>query len=104
MYAIVAMSGKQYLVKEGDFVEVLRLKDKTGDKIEINDIIVLEKDGKLITKKEELKNFKVLAEVVKEKKGEKIYSFKKKPKTGYKRGVGYRDSISVLKVSKIIAG
>lgn len=104
MYSIVSISGKQFLVKEGDVLEVYKLSQKKGEKVEINNVIALEKDGKLIIKKEELKDCKVIAEVINEKKGDKVYSFKKKSKTGYKRGIGYRDSISVLKISQIISG
>ncbi|MCL5674579.1 MAG: 50S ribosomal protein L21 [Candidatus Omnitrophica bacterium] len=104
MYSIVSISGKQFSVKEGDVLEVYKIQQKKGEKIEINDVIALEKDGRLIIKKDELKNCKVIAEIINEKKGEKIYSFKKKPKTGYKRGIGYRDSISVLKISQILPG
>ncbi|MCL5408528.1 MAG: 50S ribosomal protein L21 [Candidatus Omnitrophica bacterium] len=104
MYSIVSISGKQFLVKEGDILEVYKLQQKKGEKFEISDVVALEKDGRLIMDKDGLKNCKVIAEVIKEKKGEKIYSFKKKSKTGYKRGVGYRDSVTVLKISQIIPG
>jgi len=55
----------------------------------------------LLTDKEKLKDIKVICEIIEEKKGEKIYSFKKKAKTGYKRGIGYRDTLVRIKVNKI---
>ncbi|MCS7181235.1 MAG: bL21 family ribosomal protein [bacterium] len=45
---------------------------------------------------------KVICEVVEEKKGKKIYVFRKNAKTGYKRGIGYRDELTVLKVKSIV--
>jgi len=101
MYAIISLSGKQFLVKEGEQIEVLRLAGKAGDQIEIKDVLAVEKDGKLINKAESLKTCSVAAEIVAEKKGEKIYVFKKIKKTGYKRGIGHRDRITVIKINSI---
>jgi len=104
MYAIISMAGKQFVVKEGDKLEVMHLAKKVGDKIEISDVLALEKDGKLISNRDDLKKCSVVVEVVEEKKGDKICVFKKKKKTGYRKKTGHRDVISVVRVDKILAG
>lgn len=101
MKAIIALSSKQFHVGEGDVIEVFRLKQKKGEQFNIKDILALEKDGKIITDKRYIGECSVIAEVIDEKKGKKIYIFKKKKKTGYKRKKGHRDSISLVKIVKI---
>jgi len=104
MYAVIGLSGKQFLVREGDTIEAFRIGRKEGEEFVITDVRLLEKDDTVVTDAAALAKCEVTAQVVKEKKGEKIYSFKKKAKTGYTRGVGHRDRITVVKISRIIPG
>jgi large subunit ribosomal protein L21 len=101
MYAFIELSGKQVKVEKGDIIQSLYLKDKkVGDKLEVSPVCFF--DGKkLITEKGKLKDIKVICEIVEEKKGKKIYSFKKKAKIGYSKGYGHRDKLTVLKVNNI---
>ncbi|MGB9677818.1 MAG: 50S ribosomal protein L21 [Candidatus Ratteibacteria bacterium] len=102
MYAFIELGGKQIKVKEGLKFSVLKIKDKKiGEEIELKPICFF--DGKeIITAKEKLENIKIICEVLDEKKGKKIYVFRKNAKTGYKRGIGYRDSLTVLRVKSIV--
>ncbi|MCM8761952.1 MAG: 50S ribosomal protein L21 [Candidatus Omnitrophica bacterium] len=101
MDVFVDISGKQVRVKEGMVFSTFRLKDKkVGEQIELTPVCCID-ENEIVTDGKKLKNIKVICDIVEEKKGEKIYSFKKKPKTGYKRGYGHRDRLMVLKVSKI---
>jgi len=100
MYAIIEFGGKQFKVSEGEIFETFPVRSIKEKKFEISPISIY--DGKnLLTDKEKLKDIKVICEIIEEKKGEKIYSFKKKAKTGYKRGIGYRDTLVRIKVNKI---
>lgn len=101
MDAFVELSGKQVRVKEGMEFSVLKLKGKkTGDKVEIHPVCYMDGDDIIVDKKK-LKGIKVVCDVLEEKKGKKLYSFKKKAKTGYKKGYGHRDRLTVLKVVNI---
>ncbi len=101
MDAFVELSGKQVRVREGMEFSVLKLKGKkAGSKVDIHPVCCMD-DKEIIVDKKKLKEIKVVCEVLAEKKGRKIYSFKKKPKTGYKKGYGHRDSLTVLKVVSI---
>ncbi|MCX7705981.1 MAG: 50S ribosomal protein L21 [bacterium] len=101
MKAIIGISGKQFHVEPNDIIEVFRLKQRKGEQFEIKNVFALEKEGQIITDRDYLGKCSVIAEVVDEKKGEKIYVFKKKKKTGYKRKKGHRDLISLVKIIKI---
>ncbi|MFA5644896.1 MAG: 50S ribosomal protein L21 [Candidatus Ratteibacteria bacterium] len=103
MYAVIGLSGKQYLVREGDLIESFKIGKKEGEAFTITDIRLLGKDDDtVITDAESLSHYEVSAQILQEKKGKKVYSFKKKAKTGYSRGVGHRDQIAVIKIEKII--
>jgi len=99
MYACIKIGGKQFCVSEGDRIEI-PLKAKVGEEIEITPL-GFHNGKEFITEKEKLEKILVKCNVVEKKKGEKIYSFKKKAKTGYKRGIGYRDILCVVEISKI---
>ncbi len=101
MDAFVELGGKQVRVREGMEFSVFRLKGKkAGNKVDLHPVCFMD-DKEIIVDSKRLKDIKVSCEVVSEKKGKKIYSFKKKPKTGYKKGYGHRDSLTVLKVVSI---
>jgi large subunit ribosomal protein L21 len=101
MDAFVELSGKQIRVTEGMEFSTFRLGGKkVGDKVELNPVCYIEGDN-IITDEKKLKAVKVVCDILREEKGPKIYSFKKKPKTGYKKGYGHRDRLMVLKVASI---
>jgi large subunit ribosomal protein L21 len=102
MYAFIELGGKQIKVKEGLKFSVLKIKDKkVGEEIELTPVCFF--DGKeMITEKNKLENVKVICEILEEKKGRKLYVFRKTAKTGYRRGIGHRDRLTVLKVKSII--
>jgi large subunit ribosomal protein L21 len=102
MYAFIEISGKQIKVKEGMKFQVFRIKNKkVGDEIELKPVCII--DGKqIITEKEKLNNISVICEVIEEKKGEKIYVFRKTAKTGFKKGKGHRDRLTILRVKSIV--
>lgn len=102
MYAFVEIGGKQIKVKEGLKFSVFRLKDKkVGEEIELKPVCLID-NNEIITEKEKLENVRVICEVLEEKKGKKIYVFRKTAKTGYRRGIGHRDRLTILKVKSII--
>ncbi|MCM8804708.1 MAG: 50S ribosomal protein L21 [Candidatus Omnitrophica bacterium] len=102
MYAFIEIGGKQIKVKEGSRFSVFRIKDKkVGDEIELKPICFLD-GNEIITEREKLNNISVICEVIEEKKGKKIYVFRKTAKTGYRRGIGHRDRLTILKVKSIV--
>ncbi|MCX8082129.1 MAG: 50S ribosomal protein L21 [bacterium] len=101
MDVFVNINGKQVRVKEGMLFSTFRIKDKkVGDQIQLIPVCCIDEQG-IVTDARKLKNIKVICDIVEEKKGKKVYSFKKKSKTGYKRGYGHRDKLMVIKVSTI---
>jgi len=100
MFAIVEIKDKQYLVKEGDSLEVERLEEKEGNII-LNKVLLFSLDDKVYIGKPYLDNVKVEAQIKKEKKGEKIiiYKYRRRKKSRLKKG--HRQIYTSLLISKI---
>lgn len=100
MYAIVKTGGKQYKVAEGDIVKVEKIEGEPGTHVSLPTVLVV--DGADVkSKPEELEGLSVDAEIIDQIKGPKIKILKYKNKTGYKRRVGHRQKLTVLKVGGI---
>lgn len=98
MYALVEIKGKQFKVSDGDKIESFNINKQIGETFEINPV-GFHDGNSLITEKKKLISIIVTCQVIEHKKGIKLYVFKKKPKTGYSRGIGHRDHLTVLKIS-----
>jgi large subunit ribosomal protein L21 len=99
MYAIIRAGGKQTKVSEGDVVDVERV--KTDGEVSFVPLLIVEKNGTVISDRKELAKAKVTAEVLGESSGPKVDIFKYKAKTGYRRRAGHRQTYSQLKIKKI---
>ncbi len=102
MYAIIRTGGKQAKVRQGDVIDVERLKN-TGTTVEFTPLLIVDDDGNTITDREKLAGYTVRAEVIGDTKGDKIDIFKYKNKTGYRRRMGHRQIYTTLEVTEIAA-
>lgn len=101
MYAIVEIAGKQYKVAKNDKIEVDKLKTEKG-KISFDTVLLYAKDEKSVeVGNPYVSGAKVEAEVLEQKRGEKIRVFKMKPKKRYQKTIGHRRDLSVLKIKDI---
>lgn len=100
-YAVVKISGTQYLVEEGNQLVVDKLPQKEGDKIELAEVLLLVDENKVSLGQPMVKGAKVLAKVLKQAKGEKIRVAKFKAKSRYRRVAGFRPQLTSLKIEKI---
>jgi large subunit ribosomal protein L21 len=100
-YAVVGTGGKQYLVKAGDTLKVELLEGEAGSTVTLDSVLALS-DGKTLTVGTPfVKGAKVSAEIVERVKAPKVVAFKKKRRKGYKRKVGHRQQLTVLRVASI---
>ena len=47
MYAVIKTGGKQHKVAEGEILKVEKLKASEGEPVDITDVLLIEKDGKV---------------------------------------------------------
>ncbi|MBO8407104.1 MAG: 50S ribosomal protein L21 [Proteobacteria bacterium] len=93
--AIFQTGGKQYRVKTGDVVKVERL--NADGTVEFDQVLML--DDKIGTPF--IDGARVVAQVVEQKRGDKVLVFKKKRRQNYRRTRGHRQYITVLKITEI---
>lgn len=99
--AVIKTGGKQYLVKEGDEIIVDRLADKEKSNINLETLMIFDKDGKNIDLGEPTLAKQVQAEVISHFKGEKIRIARFKAKVRYRKVKGFRAQLTTLRIIKI---
>ena len=99
MFAVIKTGGKQYRVAKNDKLVVEKLAGDVGDIIELGNVLMLGGDGQApVVGTPTVANAAVFAEVLEQKKDEKIIIFKKKRRQNYRRKNGHRQPITVLRV------
>ena len=101
MLAVIKTGGKQYKVKEGDFISVEKLSLDLGAKLEISDVLMVEKDGDVKVGTPYVKNASVSASVIEHKKHKTVMIFKKSRRKNYRRKNGHRQISTILKIDSI---
>jgi large subunit ribosomal protein L21 len=103
MYAVIKTGGKQYRVAKDDVIIVERLAGDAGDKIELDQVLLLD-DGKGPTLGTPLVDgARVVAAVLDQSRADKIIVFKKKRRKNYRRTLGHRQDQTVLRITDILA-
>lgn len=103
MYAVVKSGGKQYKVAMGDVLRVEKLDVQVGDKITLDDVLLLS-DGKNIqVEPSDLAQAKVTARVAGHGRRKKIVVFKYKRRKRYRRKQGHRQWFTELAIENIEA-
>ena len=100
MYAIIRAGGKQAKVREGDVIDVERIKS-VDDEVTFTPLLVVADDGSVVSDAKSLEKATVTAKILGESQGEKIDIFKYKNKTGYRRRQGHRQKYTRIEVTKI---
>lgn len=103
MYAIIRTGGKQSKVREGDVIDIERVKQESGE-LSFTPLLLVSEDGSVVSDRSALEAASVTAEVVGENRGPKIDVFKYKNKTGYRRRQGHRQHYTTIKVTGISGG
>jgi large subunit ribosomal protein L21 len=100
-FAVIATGGKQYVVREGDILQVELLKGhKAGDKITFDQVLMTD-DGKSSKIGTPTTGGKVTATYVGDKKGKKLSMIRFEAKSNRDRRVGHRQQYSEIKIEKI---
>ena len=102
MYAVIATGGKQYLVKEGQTLNVEKLAKDAGASIDLEVLMVADADGKDVkVGTPNVAGAKVTAKVVEQGRAKKIRIVKYKPKSRYTRVNGHRQPFTKIQIEKI---
>jgi large subunit ribosomal protein L21 len=102
MYAIVEIAGQQFKVERGTKVYVHRLEASEGSKIEFDNVLLIDNDGKIQIGTPSVDGAKVAATVLSHLKGDKVIVFKKKRRKGYQKSNGHRQQLSQILIQGIL--
>src|ERR1700712_5277547 len=102
MFAVIKTGGRQYRVVAEDVLEVGKIEGEVGTIIQLGEVLVLGGDTPVLGLPM-VAGATVAAEVLQHKRGPKIISFKKRRRKNSKRKRGYRDEITVLRITEILA-
>ncbi|MGB1103784.1 MAG: 50S ribosomal protein L21 [Crocinitomicaceae bacterium] len=101
MYAIVEIAGQQFKVEKDQQIFVHRLKEDEGSKVDFDNVLLIDNDGKVNVGAPAIQGAKVSASVVRHLKGDKVIVFKKKRRKGYKKKNGHRQYLTEIKIENI---
>lgn len=102
MYAIVEIAGQQFKVEKNDEIFVHRLEAEEGTKVEFEQVLLIDQDGKVSVGKPFVEGSKVTAKVLDNKiRGDKVVVFKKKRRKGFQKESGHRQDFSKILIENI---
>lgn len=101
MYAIVDIAGQQFKVEPKQRVYVHRLEAKEGESVELNNVLLLDNNGKVSVGTPLVEGARVAAKVLAHIKGDKVLIFKKRRRKGYKKMNGHRQYFTQLFIQGI---
>ncbi len=104
MFVVIKTGGKQYRAKEGDVLEIEKLQVEQGKKFTLDEILLVEDNGKVMIGQPHVADTAVTAVVLENFKDDKIIVFKKKRRKQYKRKTGHRQQLTRIKIEKILTG
>jgi large subunit ribosomal protein L21 len=104
MYAVIETGGKQYRVEVGTELEVELLQAEPGDNIKLERILLVADGDSSTIGTPIVADAAVEAEVVRRDRGEKLISFKYRPKARSRVKKGHRQELMVLRITEVRLG
>jgi large subunit ribosomal protein L21 len=104
MYAVIETGGKQYRVEVGTELEVELLDVEPGKTITLERVLLVADGSDSSIGRPLVSGAEVSAEVVRQSRGEKLISFKYRPKARSRVKKGHRQELTVLRINDIVFG
>lgn len=101
MYAVVVTGGKQYRVEEGQTFKVEKLEVATGDKIELERVLLIGNGDDVKIGAPVVEGAKVFAEVIAHGRHKKIKIIKFRRRKHHMKQMGHRQWFTELKITSI---
>jgi len=101
MEAVIATGGKQYRVTPGQVIAVEKLEGAKGAAVEFRSVLLVARDGDVITAPERLRAARVSGEVVGQRRNRKVLIVKFKRRKNYRRHRGHRQAATAVRITTI---
>jgi large subunit ribosomal protein L21 len=102
MFAVIKTGGRQYRVVPNDVLEIGKIAGDVGSIVQLGEVLLLGGDTPVLGLPT-VAGASVAAEVLQHKRGPKVIAFKKRRRKNSRRKRGYRDEITVLRITEILA-
>jgi large subunit ribosomal protein L21 len=104
MYAVIETGGKQYRVEVGTELEVELLEAEPGDNITLDRVLLVADGDESTIGRPVVADAAVEAEVVRRERGDKVISFKYRPKARRRVKKGHRQELMILRITDVKLG
>src|SRR3984893_6958600 len=101
MFAVIKTGGRQYRVVPDDVLEIGKIAGDVGTIVQLGEVLLVGGESPVLGVPT-VAGASVAAEVLQHKRGPKIISFKKRRRKNSRRKRGYRDEITVLRITEIL--
>ena len=101
MFAVIKTGGRQYRVVPNDVLEIGKIEGQVGTIVQLGEVLVVGGDTPVLGVPT-VAGASVAAEVLDHKRGPKVIAFKKRRRKNSRRKRGYRDEITVLRITEIL--
>ena len=101
MFAVIKTGGRQYRVVPDDVLEIGKIAGDVGTIVQLGEVLLVGGEQPVLGMPT-VAGASVAAEVLQHKRGPKIISFKKRRRKNSRRKRGYRDEITVLRITEIL--
>jgi len=101
MFAVIKTGGRQYRVVPDDVLEIGKIAGDVGTIVQLGEVLVVGGDTPVLGTPT-VAGASVAAEVLDHKRGPKVIAFKKRRRKNSRRKRGYRDEITVLRITEVL--
>jgi large subunit ribosomal protein L21 len=101
MFAVIKTGGRQYRVVPDDVLEIGKIAGDVGTIVQLGEVLLVGGDQPVLGVPT-VAGASVAAEVLQHKRGPKVIAFKKRRRKNSRRKRGYRDEITVLRITEIL--
>jgi len=101
MYAVLETGSKQYRVSAGDTLQIERLAVEAGQPVTFDRVLLVNNDGNVTVGAPTVASATVVADVVEHIRGEKKLTYKMRRRKGYRKTIGHRQELTVVKIKEI---
>ncbi|MGC2081861.1 MAG: 50S ribosomal protein L21 [Bradyrhizobium sp.] len=101
MFAVIKTGGRQYRVAPDDVLEIGKIEGEVGTIVQLAEVLVVGGDQPILGLPT-VAGATVAAEVLDHKRGPKVIAFKKRRRKNSRRKRGYRDELTLLRITEIL--
>jgi large subunit ribosomal protein L21 len=101
MFAVIKTGGRQYRVVPDDVLEIGKIAGDVGTIVQLGEVLLVGGEQPVLGSPT-VAGASVAAEVLQHKRGPKVIAFKKRRRKNSRRKRGYRDEITVLRITEIL--